>query len=274
MLRDHKQARQTPHTALPSPHKRAPRAKKTDAYLAQVKALLDKYPDITAQRVFELLVERGYDGGYTSVKNAVRKLRPKPKPKPSLETPDWGPGKMAESDWSPYMLKLTTGRIIKVQLFSYVLVHSKRKFYQAFDSYDLHALMEGHVQAFERFSGLAQCCKYDGQAAVARWEGSQPIYNPRFLAFCAHYEMRPWALRGNPNLRPNVERGFWTHERSFLVGREFRDIDDFRAQLQYWLDHTVDVRRRKGQTAIESLPTNCSRRGCTPQPSDLGISKP
>lgn len=250
-MREHTQARQEPHTALPPPPKRAPRAKKTDAHQPRIEALLEKYKDITVQRVHEIIREDGYDGGYTAVKDLVRTLRPKPKRKVSLQTPDWGLGKMAESDWSPYTLKLVSGRVLKVQLFSYVLAHSKRKYYQAFDSYDLHATMVGHVGAFERFGGAAHCCRYDGQAVVAHWEGNQPIYNPRFLAFCAHYEMRPWASRGNPNQRPNVERSFWTHERSFLVAREFVDLDDFRRQLAEWLDNTVDPRRHKGITALD-----------------------
>ena len=262
IVRKHDNAREQPHTALPTPPKRAPRAKKTDGYRAQVLELLKKYDGsgrdsgnkrpITAQRVYEILQASGYDGGHTAVKTLVRELRPKPKAKPSLQTPDWGPGKMAESDWSPYDLLLLGGHKLKVQLFSYTLAHSKRKYYQAYESYDVHALMAGHVETFERFGGVGECCKYDGQKAVAiRWEGTQPIYNPRFLAFCAHYEMRPWALRGNPNQRPNVERSFWTHERSFLSGRDFRDLDDFRHQLRIWLDGTVDQRRRKGRTALE-----------------------
>jgi len=261
-LRKHACARKAEHTALPAAPKRAPRAKKLDEYRMQVEGLLDKYDGggtdavgrqpITAQRVFEILAEGGYDGGYTAVKELVRQLRPKPKRKASLQTPDFGPGKMAESDWSPYELRLLDGRRLKLQVFAYVLSHSKRKHYQAYESYDVHALMAGHVDAFCRFGGAAECCKYDGQKAVViRWEGNQPIYNPRFLAFCAHYEMRPWARRGNPNLRPNVERSFWTHERSFLVGREFRDLDDFRAQLRAWLEGTVDTRRRKGHSVLE-----------------------
>lgn len=262
ITREHARARQQPHTALQVLPKRAPRTKKIDDYRVQVKALLDKYDGrgrdavtrqpITAQRVFEILKDGGYDGGYTAVKQLVRQLRPKPKRNVSLQTPDWGPGKMAESDWSPYELRLLDGRRLKLQVFSYVLSHSKRPYLQAYESYDVHALMAGHEEAFERFGGVAECCKYDGQKAVViRWEGSQPIYNPRFVAFCAHYEMRPWALRGNPNVRPNVERSFWTHERSFLVGRDFRDLDDFRAQLRTWLDETVDQRRRHGCSVLE-----------------------
>ena len=251
ILRAHDKQRHQPHIALEQAPERAPRAKKTDDYRGQVEHLLGKYSDITAQRVFEELTKSGYQGGYTAVKLLVRKLRPKPKPKPSLETPDWGPGEMAESDWSPYELVFTeTGRQ-KVQLFSYVLAHSTRKYYQAYESYDVYALMAGHAETFERFNGCAKRCKYDGQKAVAiRWEGNQPIYNPRFLAFCIHYDMQPWAIRGNPNLRPRVERSFWESERSFLNGREFRDLSDFRRQLRQWLDEIVDHRKRKGDTAL------------------------
>lgn len=248
----HQVQRDADQSQLLPPKKRAPRPSKLDGHRHRISELLDKYPDITAQRVFETLREKGFTGGATAVKKAVRKMRPPPKPNPSLQTPDWGPGKMAESDWSPYEITFTTGLTQKVQLFSYVLVHSRRKFYQAYDSYDVHALMAGHVEAFSRFGGCAEVCKYDGQKAVVlRWEGPQPIYNPRFLAFCTHYEMRPWAIRGNPNARPRVERGFWEHEKSFLNGREFRDIDDFRGQLAHWLDTIVDLRTRNRTTALQ-----------------------
>lgn len=252
ILIGHAKQRQDPHSAIEKEPERAPREKKTDDYLGQVKQLLGAYSDITAQRVFEEVCKSGYEGGYTAIKELVRTLRPKPKPTPSLQTPSWGPGKMAESDWSAYELSFTETGKQKVQLFAYVLTHSTRKYYQAFQSYDVYALMEGHAETFERFGGCAETCKYDGQKAVAiRWEGSQPIYNPRFLAFCIHYEMRPWAIRGNPNLRPRVERSFWESERSFLNGREFRDLIDFRAQLREWLDNTVDHRKRKGTTTLE-----------------------
>ena len=48
---------------------------------------MNHFSDITAQRIFEILREEGFDGGYTGVKNYVRRLRPPPKPTPSLVTP-------------------------------------------------------------------------------------------------------------------------------------------------------------------------------------------
>jgi transposase len=252
ILDEHGKQRESEHTALPAPRPRAPRASKVDPYTTHIDALLTKYEGITAQRILEILQAEGFKGGYTAVKKYVRNARPKPKPKPSLETPIYGPGKMAESDWSPYDVTFTDGTEQTVQVFGYTLVHSARKFYRGYTSYDTHALMSGHVASFEHFGGAAHDCKYDGQKAVVlRWEGHQAIYNPQFLAFAAHYEFRPIALRGNPNARPNVERSFWTLERSFLVGRDFRDLDDFNRQLADWLATVVDARKRHGTTSLE-----------------------
>jgi hypothetical protein len=119
-----------------------------------------------------------------------------------------------------------------VHAFSYVLVHSTRKYFDLYESNDLHALMDGHERAFTRFDACAAQCKYDSQKPVVlRWEGSQPIYNPRFLAFSSHYEFRPLAVRRNhPNDKPRTERSFWEVERSFLNGRDFRDLDDISHQ--------------------------------------------
>lgn len=59
----------------------------------------------------------------------MRATRPPPKPTPSLTTPDYGPGQMSESDWSPYEIQFTTGKTAVIQALSYVLVVSKRKYF-------------------------------------------------------------------------------------------------------------------------------------------------
>lgn len=253
VLAAHAQDRDVAHVAVAPRPKRAPRAAKIDKWRPRVAELMARFPDITAQRVFEKLRDEGFDGGYTGVKRHVRAMRPRPKPTPSLTTPDYGPGEMAESDWSPYEIRFTTGRTAKIQALSYVLVSSTRKYFGLYESSDLHALMDGHGRAFARFGGCAHQCKYDSQKPVVlRWECNQPIYNPRFLAFSTHYEFRPLAVRrAHPNDKPRTERSFWEVERSFLNGREFRDLDDMRAQLADWIDRIVDHRKHNKLTALE-----------------------
>jgi transposase len=252
IVRAHKRRRAEPHRVL-EPPQRAPRPSKVDPFVPRVQELLKQYADITAQRVYEILDEEGFTGGYTAVKKAVRRLRPKPKPEPSRATPVYEPGQMAECDWSPYdNVPFTDGTVAKLQAFCYTLVHSRRKHLAFFLKSDLYALMDGHLQSFDRFGALAKECKYDSQKPVVlRWEGLQPIYNPRFIDFATFYEFKPRAVRGNPNAKPRVERSFWELVRSFFNGRTFRNIDDLHEQLTRWLVNIVDQRRRHGSTALE-----------------------
>lgn len=247
IIKEHDLAREEPHSALPSEPSRAPRATKLDPHKDYIRNLLEHFDGITAQRIFEKLKEKNYSGGYTAVKDYLRKVRPAPKPEPSRETPVSGPGELAESDWTPHLINFTTGRRLKIQVFDYALRYSTRKAFFIFERCDIHATMDGHVKAFERFGGAAHECKYDTQKPVVlRWEGEQPIYNPRFLAFATHYEFRPRACRrGRPNEKPRAERSFWEFEQSFLNGREFRDLEDMRAQLSQWQETISDPRPHK-----------------------------
>lgn len=247
LLFENAQQRSEGHQALPPPRRRAPRETKLDEHRAKVAELLERYPDITAQRVFEELQQAGYEGSYGPVKRYLRRIRPTQRPRPSLETPRHGPGKMAESDWTPCPIVFTTGIRLVVQVFDYVFVFSRRKSYRLYERSDHYALLDGHVATFERVGGAAEVCKYDTQKAVVLgWEGAQPIYNPRFLAFSTYYDFRPLACRRrHPNDKPRAERSFWEFERSFLNGRSFRDLDDMRVQLAQWERSTCDERPHK-----------------------------
>ena len=72
VLATHAAQRGAEHSALPKPTAKAPRPKKTDAFRNRLAELFVRYPDITAQRVFEILRAEGFDGGYTAIKNHVR----------------------------------------------------------------------------------------------------------------------------------------------------------------------------------------------------------
>lgn len=76
LLAAHATARETEHRAVAPPPVRAPRSSKVDAHAPRIAELFGRYPDITAQRIFETLRDEGFDGGYTAVKKYVRRLRP------------------------------------------------------------------------------------------------------------------------------------------------------------------------------------------------------
>ena len=256
ILAGHETARGAPHLALVPPAVLL-RPSKLDGFRPRVEQLLKTYEDITAQRVFEMLRdEMGFDGGYTGVKVLVRKLRPKKVPKTSLDTPPRVPGDMAECDWASYPVTFTHAPPLTLQAFGYTLRWSTRKYYGFHEGNGLHPLMDGHVHAFERFGGAARSCKYDNQKPVVlRWEGNQPIYNPRFIDFATYYEFVSVAChRQAPNEKPRVERSFYELTLSFFRGRSFRDLADLKAQLTHWMDTIADLRplkRMKRRTRME-----------------------
>lgn len=245
LLRGHQIVREEGAPALPAKSS-SRRPSKLDDYMDTIRELLRRYPDITAQRVLEELRGKGYDGGYSIVRERIRALRPAPV-KISLPTPSHAPGEMAECDWSPYTLAFHTGRRA-VQAFLLVPVVSRRKCFSRHTSQDVHALMDGHQKAFERMRGVPRRIKYDNQkAVVVRREGGQPIFNPRFIDFATYYEFSPELARpAHPNDKPRVERGFWELERSFFNGRSFHDEADLDAQLLRWMDEIADQRIVRG----------------------------
>ncbi len=130
IVEEHARTRQRPHSALPARQPSPGRPSKLDPFRTRIDELFRLYPDITAQRVFEILRGEGFDGGYSVVKDLVRRIRPKQAAQPSLETPPREPGDMAECDWSPYPVTFTHAAPMTVQAFGYTLRYSTRKCYR------------------------------------------------------------------------------------------------------------------------------------------------
>ena len=259
ILRAHAAARSGPvaPSALPPPP--ATRPSVLDVHQDFIRDLLRRFPDITAQRVYEELCGRAepvFEGRYTIVKALVRKLRPKPVVELSTPMEEPEPGKVAECDWATISLDFKNGTRRKLQIFGYTLAYSHRRYYRFYDRADFHALLDGHVESFDHVDGLAATCKYDGQKTVVlRWEGPQPIYNPRFVDFATHYRFGPQACRpGHPNDKPHVELSFRSLRISFFNGRDFHDLDDLKAQLVRWstnIDDERPQRRKQRRTPLE-----------------------
>jgi transposase len=229
------------HPDLPTPP--ASRGSMLDSHLSFVRELLARWPAITAMRVHEELRGRGFAGGYTIVKDLVRRLRP-PRSREAVVRFETGPGVQAQMDYAVYEIDFTEEGRRRVNLFSYVLGHSRRQYLHFVPSQDFETTIREHVRAFEHLQGVAATCLYDNmKVVVARHEGDEPIYNTRFLAFATHYGYKVWACkRRRPRTKGKVERPFHFVETSLLNGREFRSLDHLNEVTAWWLAEVADVR--------------------------------
>jgi transposase len=247
------------HPDLPTPPE--PRGSILDAQVAFVQELLTRWPAITAVRVHEELRARGFVGGQTIVKDLVRRLRPQPRRQPVLRF-ETGPGLQAQMDYAVYEIDFTEEGRQRVNLFSYVLGYSRRQYLHFTESQDFETTLREHVRAFEHLGGVATTCLYDNmKVVVARYEGDEPIYNTRFLAFATHYGYKVWACRRRrPQTKGKCERQFRYVEENFLNGRSFRNFAHLNECLAKWLAEVADVRihretkRRPIDLHAEELP--------------------
>lgn len=238
ILREHAASRASEHEIIPV---RRTRTSKLDAFSRQISDQLEKFPTITAQRVFEELAKEGYDGGLSILRDHLRKIRVVSKePVIRFET---GPGRQGQMDWSPYKIPFTRSGKAEVQCFSYILGHSRRQFIDFSPRHDFFTLIRRHQEAFEYFNGVPAECLYDNEKTVVlRWEAGKPVLNPAFTAFITHYNCRPIACKpGRPQTKGKVEAPFKYIEGNLLCGRNFQDIEDLRATARWWLENVSDL---------------------------------
>jgi transposase len=148
ILRKHRKQRDQGHDVLDR-QRPVDRKSKLDAFKPMIKALLEKYPDITGVRVCEELADSGFDG----VTDYLRKIRPRPKKEPVVrfETP---PGHQGQMDWSPYTLNFTRSGRQQVLCFSYILGHSRRQYIDFTTDRKFFTLIRRHQDAFAHFNGV------------------------------------------------------------------------------------------------------------------------
>lgn len=224
------------------------------SYETLIQDLLERYPDITAVRVWEELQARGFAGKYSIVRDWVRQRRPPASPTPVVRF-ETAPGLQAQMDYGTYDLDFTGEGRRRVYLFSFLLGYSRRQYLRFVESMNYETTVREHIRAFEHLGGVPAECLYDNQKVVVNcWEDDQPIYNGRFLSFAAHYGFRPVACRPRrPQTKGKVERPFHYVETSLLNGRTFHTLAHLNQTCDTWMSQTADVRcqRTTGQSPLE-----------------------
>ena len=214
-----------------------------DAYEPILKELLARYPNLTGERAWQELQARGFPGGYTIVRQCLRRLRPRATPTPVTRF-ETGPGDQAQMDYGVYDVDFTREGRRRVYLFSYLLSYSRRQYLHFVEAMDLPTTLREHVQAFHHLGGAAHVCLDDNfKAVVLRHDADGPLYNPKFLAFATHYGFKPRACAvRRPQTKGKVERRFWYVETSLLNGRTFDTLDHLNEVTAWWLANVADLR--------------------------------
>ena len=197
----------------------------------------------TAQRIFERLRdEHGYDGCYSAVKEAVRRMRATCQ---EVFVPlKHVPGE-AQVDFG-HALARVDGQLRKVPFFVMALPHSDAFFVAAFERECTETFWEGHVRAFEFFGAVPSRISYDNsRIAVSKiMEGTERQLTQGFLQLQSHYLFEHHFCRAARGNEKGVVEGLVKYSRlNFMVPTP--RVADF-AQLNADLARccTGDLKRR------------------------------
>jgi transposase len=223
---------------------RPPVPRKLDRFRGIVEARLSEFPRLTATRLFDEIRAGGYAGGYTELKEYVRKVRPTPAVDPVVrfETP---PGQQGQVDFAEFRLPWGKRYALVV-----VLAHSRLLWLQFYERQTMAVLMHGLEEAFAFFGGVPAELLFDQMKAVIiddeRASGGQLLENAEFVRFAAHWGFRIRACRPyRAKTKGKVERPIGYVRQSFFYARSFLNDVDLNAQALFWLNHTANLRRHR-----------------------------
>jgi len=225
------------------PREPTPRSSLLDPFKDQLIQWLEAHP-YSAQQCFQRLGELGYCGGYSTVRNYVRKIRPKRQP--AYLTLAFAPGECAQVDWGIYHSIGVGHTRRRLSFFVMVLCHSRLMYLEFTVSQTMEHFLACHQNAFEYFGNrVPESIMVDNlkSAVLKRPLGEAPVFNPTYQAFADYYGMTIKACgvrKGNEKGR--VENAVGYVKKNLLNGLDLGDFSALQPVARQWLDEVANVR--------------------------------
>ena len=253
------------------------RGSKLDPFRTEIVRLLETHP-YTATQILQRLREVGFKGGFSILKEYVRKVRP-PRTSAFL-TLSFAPGECAQVDWGQYGTIAVGNTTRRLSFFVMVLCYSRKLYVEFTLAETMEHFLACHEHAFEYFGGACAGIMVDNlkSAVLQRAFGQPPVLNPRYKDFADHYGFKiiPCGV-AQPQSKGRVENAVGYTKKNFLAGHDLTDFKLFNPAAREWLDTIANVRVHgatkqkpaklfaKEQASLKPLPL---------RPYDLGVLKP
>jgi transposase len=212
-------------------------------YEAFILETLTQYPRLRATRLYDMLVERGYEGSTRTVRRHVHLVRPAPKNEVFLRV-ETLIAEQAQIDWA-YVGKLRfLGGTRQVWVFVMVLSYSRAMWAELVLDLSAISLRRSLVRACIYFSGATRQWLFDNpKIVVLERHGDAVRFHPKLLALAAELCVAPrlCAVR-KPQQKGKVERAIRFLRDRFFAARTIRDVERGNAELLTFLDEIANVR--------------------------------
>ena len=211
---------------------------KLDEYKQQIDLWLEEAP-YSAVRILEKLVEQGFDGKYSIVKEYVRckKMDMNEKATVRFETM---PGLQGQMDWAYFEdhTVLEDGKVKKLYCFLMVLGYSRMRYIEFVTDMSTNTMIRCHANAFRYFGGYPEEILYDNmkQVVIKRLlKQEDSTLNRQFEDFAGFYGFKPVLCRPyRGQTKGKVERTVQFVRDNFMVGIKYGSLYDLNGQALAW----------------------------------------
>jgi len=243
------------------PRKTIQRPSKLDPFKNDIVRMLNTHRYSAAQ-VLQRIREQRFDGGYTIVKEYVRKVRP-PK-SPAFLKLAFAPGECAQVDWGSYGAVDVGSTRRRLSFFVMVLCYSRMMYVEFTVSQTMEHFLGCHQNGFDFFGSVPKRIMIDNlkSAVLRRIVGQAPTFNPKYLDFANHCGFTISACNvGKGNEKGRVENGVGYVKKNLLNGLKIPDFSAINPAARHWLD-TVSNIRIHGETHQKPIDLFGKERPC------------
>ena len=215
-----------------------PKQSKLDPYKQQIDLWLEEAP-YSAVRILEKLIEQGFEGKYSIVKEYVRGKKTDLDEKATVRF-ETMPGQQGQMDWGFFEDHLVkeNGQEKPLYCFLLILGYSRMRYIEFVTDMTTNTLIRCHANAFRYFGGYPEEILYDNmkQVVVKRLlKQEDSTLNRQFEDFAGFYGFKPILCRPyRGQTKGKVERTVQFVRDNFMTGIRYNSLDDLNGQATAW----------------------------------------
>jgi transposase len=211
------------------------RASKLDPFASSIKVWAED--NFTAARILDRIRDMGYTGGYTIVKDAVKKIKEENR-RIAYVRFETEPGRQAQVDFGDFKVVEDDGSEKTLYKFSMILGFSRGMYSEFLEECNMANFLDAHQRAFAYLGGVPMEIVYDRMKNVYLGKlAGKDKFTQGLMNLANHYGFSPMAAPAySPWVKGKIERTMSFEREGFWRGYEFTDIRTANLDLLAFLE--------------------------------------
>ena len=225
--------------------------------------------------IYERIVEHGYKGGQTQVKEYISRHRDLIPAKRQIVSPQGNrgrrystePGEAFQMDWGFVNIETDVESAYRVACFAMICHHCGKRYVEFFPNAMQENLFIGMIHAFQ-YMGVPEYVLTDNMKSVTNGRDSEgrPLWNKEYEQFMETVGFRTRLCKPrHPFTKGSVERLIKFVKGNFIAGRVFTTITELNIQALTWCNN----QNGRYHQCVDCLPSDEHDKACMERAGEL-----